>query len=580
MCAEHPCKTGTSIGRYIQHGTVNLALPASMIALLVTMSAIIVVSMPLSDESEAYSELPVLDVRTIDGKSLSGVGAILDDATLDFVVKTSPGIPETFAVAKDTVLVSGSNYLILTGSETVHFSLSGHMFGSNPYVKDYGLRLSLHTDTSCSETPVASAEFFDTTVFIMGDDLVAGTPYYIKIVTVNDVEFDKAPNSANLGFGFDASTSSDYNAVHFHSDDQIVGSNLFRNGERFVFPQISKEGSVFIGWMSEPNGGTVYQSTDTIDVDHDIDLYAFWWTGGSENLHYTTLDGSDIDIAVEVSDKVLITVHAASSDDRVTVDIESADVAQLQIPIPLEIHLSGADDSLKESDAGTCISMTDLISAWFASHGLEPQLHIVPESSDRIDVEISALRVLKDDDFSIDIRSSGAEMILGPEALDSVYRQAVPVATGTDASLIDFDSEIPGLEGKDITLVLRPATDSDTNAEQKKTIGSNDAWYAAILVGDVEITELNNGKVTLNFPYGTKNDSSEVSVCRITSDGSRESYSTGYGGSIATIQSSRLSVFVIEEHRGDTQSFEVTIALSTALAIVAIAYIAMRIHRH
>ena len=536
--------------------------------------------MPLSDESEAYSELPALDVRTIDGKSLSGVGAILDDATLDFVVKTSPGVPETFAVAKNTVLVSGSNYLILTGSETVHFSLSGHMFGSNPYVKDYGLRLSLHTDASCSATPVTSAEFFDTTVFIMGEDLLAGTPYYIKVETVKDAEFDKAPNSANLGFGFDASTSSDYNAVHFHSDDEIVGSNLFRNGERFVFPQISKEGSVFIGWMSEPDGGTVYQSTDTIDIDHDIDLYAFWWTGGSEDLHYTTLDGSEIDITAEVSDKVLITVHAASSDDRITVDIESADAARLQIPIPLTIHLSDAENSLKESDAGTCTSMTDLIGAWFASHGLEPQLQIVPESSDRIDVEIGALRVLRDDDFSIGIRSSGAEMMLGPEALDSVYRQAVPIATGTDASLIDFDSEIPGLEGKNVSLVLRQATDSDTNPEQKRIIDSNDAWYAAILVGDVEITELNKGKVTLTFPYKTKNDSSEVSVCRITSDGSRESYSTEYNGSTATVQSSRLSVFMINESRGGTQSFEVTIALSTALAIVAIAYIAMRIHRH
>jgi len=580
MCTEHPCEDGTAIGHYIQHRSGKLVLPVFSIGLLVTLSAIIVLTVPLSDESEAYSDLPVLDVRTVDGKSLSGVGAILDDTTLDFTVKTSPGVPETFAVAKGTVLVTGSNYLILTGSETIHFSLSGHMFGSNPYVKDYGLRLSLHTDAACSAAPVASAEFFDNTVFIMGEDLIAGTPYYIKIETVNDVEFDKAPNSANIGFGFDASTSSDYNAVHFHSDDQVVGSNLFRNGERFVFPQISKEGSVFIGWMSEPDGGTVYQPIDTIDVDHDIDLYAFWWTGGSESIHYTTLDGSEIDITVVVTDKVLITVHADSSDDRVTVDIESADAAQLQVPIPLKIHLSDADDAITESDAGTCTSMTELIGAWFASHGLEPQLQIVSELSDRVDAEIGALRILKDNDFSVDIRSSGAEMILGPEALDSVFRQAVPIATGTDASLIDFDSEIPGLEGKNVSLILRPVTDSDTNPEQKRTIGSNDAWYAAIRVGDAEITELNKGKVTLAFPYKTKDSSPDVSVCRITSDGSRESFTTEYDGSTATVQSSGLSVFMIEENRKDTQSFEVTIALSTALAIFAIAYIAIRIHRH
>ena len=324
MSSAIPLGSGNAIGTFIQSRPFRIGLPVCLMALL---AMVAVIAFPLSDESEAYSDVPVLDVRTADGKSISGVGAILDGAELDFVVMTAPNTPETFLVAEDTVLVSGQNYLILTNSDPIGFSLSGYMFGSNTFVKEYGLRLSLHKDPSCSDTPVASAEFFDNTVYIMSEDLRSGTPYYIRVATVKEVEFDTAPHAIGIGFGFDAATESDCNAVHFHSDDKIVGSTLFRNGERFVFPEITKKGCTLIGWMSEPDGGTVYQPTDTVDIDRDIDLYAFWWSGGSENVHYETLDGSKIDITAEVSDRVLITVHAESADKRITVDMKDADAA-------------------------------------------------------------------------------------------------------------------------------------------------------------------------------------------------------------------------------------------------------------
>ena len=576
MSSAIPLGSGNAIGAFIQSRPFRIGLPVCLMALL---AMVAVIAFPVSDESEAYSDVPVLDVRTADGKSISGVGAILDGAELDFVVMTAPNTPETFLVAEDTVLVSGQNYLILTNSDPIGFSLSGYMFGSNTFVKEYGLRLSLHKDPSCSDTPVASAEFFDNTVYIMSEDLRSGTPYYIRVATVKEIVFDKAPNAAGIGFGFDAATESDCNAVHFHSDDKIVGSTLFRNGERFVFPEITKEGCTLIGWMSEPDGGTVYQPTDTVDIDRDIDLYAFWWSGGSENVHYETLDGSKIDITAEVSDRVLITVHAESADKRITVDLKEADAAQLRIPVTFSVGLSDEGDSLTAADAETCMSMTGLIDAWFASRGLEPQLHIVPDSAGTVEAEIEALRVLGKGNVSMDIVSHDARMILDPEALDSLFRQAVPIATGTDGSAIDYDSEIPGLEGKTCGFIIRPAEDSDLTSDQKNRVGSSDAWYAAVRVGDETITELEKGKVTLVFPH--KADSAaEVTVYHLAHDGTKTPCKADYDGSNATVESSELSVFMIEDRDREAHKYGFTLGLSIALVVFTVAYIGMRIHRH
>ena len=568
MCTEHPCEDGTAIGHYIQHRSGKLVLPVFSIGLLVTLSAIIVLTVPLSDESEAYSDLPVLDVRTVDGKSLSGVGAILDDTTLDFTVKTSPGVPETFAVAKGTVLVTGSNYLILTGSETIHFSLSGHMFGSNPYVKDYGLRLSLHTDAACSAAPVASAEFFDNTVFIMGEDLIAGTPYYIKIETVNDVEFDKAPNSANIGFGFDASTSSDYNAVHFHSDDQVVGSNLFRNGEHYSFPNITKEGNVLIGWYDKLPDGTLYRETDTVNLSRDSDLYAFWWGWGPEECHYGTPGGCTVDIVSKVEgSSVLLDVEAASPDKRVTVSLHGVDVANLHIEVPAVINLAGPDDALTEADARNCVDVLGTISNWFSQHGLDPMTKVRTDSG-IAKAGVPAIKVLSESGLGFELApAEGGSMKLDKDALDSVYRQGVAIHLDKDESAIDYQS-VTGIDDAVCSFILRIAEDSDMNESQRKTVGNHAAWYAAVVVDGKEISDLRTGKATLSIPFTGATSGETVHTYWVKEDGSREDCGSSYDGTAVTFQTNHLSIYMITAESGGTPLLFVGVA--AVLLVLAI----------
>ena len=130
---------------YREHRTVGMISPALLCICIV--AVVLVLGAPLSetvsDGSEAASEVPTIDVLTLEGESLSGKGAILDGTSLDFTAESEPGSPQVFRVDAGTVLVSGANYLLISGPSTMDFSLTGYMFGENDFVKDYGLRLSL-----------------------------------------------------------------------------------------------------------------------------------------------------------------------------------------------------------------------------------------------------------------------------------------------------------------------------------------------------------------------------------------------------------------------------------------------------
>ena len=556
----------------------TVILPLILIAASMAVMVGIGLTDTAADESEAATELPVLDVKKLDGSSLTNVGAILDDTELEFTVSTSPETPQTFIVPENTVLVSGKNYLILSGSPSIDYSLTGHMFGKNTFVKDYGLRLALYSNIECTGIPVASAEFFGDTTYIMGKDLRADTPYYIKVETVKGCEFPNAPNSAGIGFGFTASTSADYNAVHFRSDGEIVGSNLFRNGEKYVFPAVTKEGSVLIGWCDQPGGGTLYRDSDIVKLDGDTDLYAFWWAGGAEKVHYETLDGSKIDIETKVTDKVLIDVDASTADGRVTVSIKDAEVAKLDVQVPFTVNLSGKDDSLKVSDAEKCSSMSELIGAWFTSKGLRPVMQVTTEASE-LDAEINALRALEEDGFTLKVGASGATMDLDRKALGSVFRQAAAIVLGKEESEIDFASELTELEGVSCKLVIRPATDADTTERQKEAIGGIPAWYTAIIANGEEITDLGEGRVTLTFPYSASESYESINAYRLTADGTKVGYETAYDGKNVTVESSALSVYVIEES-SDSSRFTVSLILIAVLLISMTVYVGVRIYSH
>ena len=118
----------------------------------------------VSDDSDADGPMTV-DVRKLDGGSISGKGYILEGSELDFTVHSAPNTADRFVVEKNSTLVSGSLYLIVSGSK--EFDLTGHMFTENPYVGSFGLRLSLYDNNTLTGTPAASAEFFDDTIFVM-----------------------------------------------------------------------------------------------------------------------------------------------------------------------------------------------------------------------------------------------------------------------------------------------------------------------------------------------------------------------------------------------------------------------------
>ena len=555
---------------YREHRTVGRISPALLCICIV--AVVLVLGAPLSetvsDGSEAASEVPTIDVLTLEGESLSGKGAILDGTSLDFTAESEPGSPQVFRVYAGTVLVSGANYLLISGPSSIGFSLTGYMFGENPYVSQYGLRLSLYTDQECAGTSVASAEFFGETTYIMGEGLKAGTPYYIKVDTVKTVEFTEAPSSAGLGFGLTASTPSEYNAVFYHSDGQVVGSNLFRNGEHYSFPNITKEGNVLIGWYDKLPDGTLYRETDTVNLSGDSDLYAFWWGWGPEECHYSTPGGCQVDIVSKVEgSSVLLDVEAASPDKRVTVSLHGVDVANLHIEVPAVINLSGSDDVLTEADARNSVDVLGTISNWFSQHGLDPMTKVRTDSG-TVKAGVPAIKVLSENGLGFELASAeGGSMKLDKDALYAIYRQSVAIHLDKEESAIDYQS-VTGIEDAVCSFILRVAEDSDMNEAQRKTVGDHAAWYAAVVVDGKEISDLRTGKVTLSIPFSDAKSGDTVRAYWVMEDGAREEYRSAYDGKTVTFESGHLSIYMITAESGGTPFLFVGVA--AVLLVLAI----------
>lgn len=365
------------------------------------------------------------------------------------------------------------------------------------------------------------------------------------------MDFAKAPNSFGLGFGLTASTPDDYHAVYFYSDDALVGSNLFRNGEHFSFPSLTKEGNVFIGWYNQLPNGTLFRETDEVCLSGDMNLYAFWWAWDSEECHYDTPGGSKVDISTKVDgSSVLVDVDAKSSDGRVVVSMHGVNVSQMHIKVPAKVHLEGPDDIFTVADAHNCVEVLSTISNWFSDRGLDPRAQAETDTGNA-KAEVNALKVLYDGGFGFEILpTDGGRMSFDKDALNGVYRQCASIHLGLEESAIDFSS-VSGLDEAVCTFILRIASDSDMNDAQRKTVGNSTAWYSAIIIDGKAITELHTGKMTLSIPFTGVKSGDKIHVYSVKDDGVLEVHEFAYDGSEVTFDTQRLSVFMItsESHR-------------------------------
>lgn len=509
----------------------SFVLAISALMLICTAASVIT----FSDGADAATAA-TLDVRDLDGDSISGTGYILEGAELDFTVESSPGVPDNFAVHADSVLVRGSLYLYLDGSSA--FGLTGHMFTENPWVGDFGLRLSLYTEKNCSGTPVASAEFFDDTVMILSEELQPRTPYYIKVETVQAADFPEAPNISAIGFGFTASMPDAGNIVRYYSDGELVGSELVENGGHYTLPSIKKEGYTLIGWYDSPELGMLYRSTDMVDLTGDIDLYAYWWEGGSRDVHYETLDGCSIDISVKVGDKVTITVNAASPDGSVTAATEESDVSQLYIDLPFTVK------TLDAQAAEYCASISSAVSSWFTIGRMIPYVQTDGERTFTAD----AAGIMSENGISLRSTAGDAYAAMGPAALGSVYRQCTAM----------------GLSDAPLTLTVRELSADELTDGQKDAAGNRPVWRVSLKAGDTYIERLSEGSVEVRIPAETGGQ--DVRIYMLAHDGSRTEFDcTAEDGSVT------FSTSVFSDYMTSSQPKDGERNLQIPMAIILVA---------
>lgn len=555
-----------------------------ILAVAVLSVTVLLGSYPISqsDESDAATDIAVLDVRDLSGHSISGKGAILDNTSLNPWTYTAPGesAPNEYVVEAGTVLVGGSLYLLVDSQKTFSYSLSASIFNFNSTAQVFGLRFSLYADRDCSGEAVASTVFDSdsTNERIVADSLVSNTQYYIKVDTVHRYDSSSAPSVADVGFSFTASLDTAYHAVYYVSDGETVASTLLRNGDRYTFPDLpSKEGYTFIGWYDSLSYDretgkypVLYRSTDVVNLDDDLTLYAFWWAGGSEDFHYETLDGDTVDIHVVVSDSgVTVAVEAASSDGATTIDLEPTDISGRNIPVTVRTNLSDGEAYSVER-AEDASELIDLISVWMDAKGLVTDPTVVLDDTSA-DATIGSLQVLEENGIGLKVGSGDTSVGFDDDALKGIVNEAVRLLTGSYPSGTISPTVLSSVLGR----VIREATALDLAPKQVSEIGNDDAWYVAVTLNGEEVHNT-GGTVTVTVPFDTRYDDPTVRARYVADDGSVEYLDTDFDGTTARFTAGHLSIFAVsvthDSSSGTGLSLWVLIIVVTVVLSVALTY--------
>lgn len=531
-----------------------------IVAIVFAVSVSAVGGILLSDGSDAAAEPASLDVRDLSGNSISGKGAILDDASMDVRTDTVQGTSgRIYTVEAGDVLIDGSLYVIVDSPKSISYSLSVSVFNFNQTAQAFGLRFSLFSDSGCTGTPMAST-VFDSSSYnerIFADSLVSGTPYYIQVATVTEYVSESAPSVGGVGFGLTASLDPEYNAIYYVSDGEQVASMLVRNGSHYTFPEISKEGYTLIGWYGSEDYAELYRTSDVVDLDSDLTLYAFWWAGGSEHIVYETLDGTSVEIDVDVGEKVSIRARAVTEDGKISASVVSGDISDTHIPIGITVETDG---TVGGEDAERCVSSAELLSIWMEGKGLHPEPSAEVGTGP---VSLDALKVFSDNGFSLKTGGGETSVSLDPEAVAGLYRGALSTLTGLHPSGTD-------LGNCEIVLAIREALRADLTSAQAAA-ADGDIWYIAFLADGVEVHGI-GGEVTVTVPFSTRYSDPTVTVCHIADDGTKTETPSVFSEADGTVvfTTDHLSIYSVSVTSDSSSGTGITLYTSFVLAAVIV----------
>ncbi len=501
---------------------------------IVAASAILLVSGIAGVTAYAMHHSPdaPMTVSLFDSDGQSVVGDLLDEdsITLSTYNDADTGVV-TYTIESLTPLISETRYLLISPDKAGDCTLDLSVVMNSGFLLETGIVFAFYSDTSYSASSLVGE-----LTYVQGEEteqkldslLTAGKPYYIRAWTA--VDYDSTEASASSHFDVDltftATTTEAINNVNFYANDGIstepVEQRLVMNGQTYgEFPVVSKEGSMLVGWFTDPVLGEAVHPTDTVELTGEQNLYAHWLGTDIEPIHVETED-NDVWIWIDV-DPVEETIHVKIDGESTTTRIKTVyDQTVIDGKVEVDTYNTATSDFTVQ-DAKDANYQYETVRQALQGKGLIVENYIVLAYSNSVSCEEGSFTKLLETDCN-DYRVVGDDISI---SLDRASLGTLSPLTG------------------ETTIDLRIAPKEAMTDAQKEVIGDNRAYEIKITDSDGNEVESFEGIITAWFHYEAPANVSFMQVYCVSEDGTKEAVQFTYDNQTITFKTGHLSVYFV-----------------------------------
>lgn len=477
----------------------------------------------MSDAAE-----PPMSVSLFDSQGSKVNGNLLDSDSIDIATHTDWNTQQTvYTIESLTPLISDTRYLMISPENAGDCTLTLTAVREYGFILQTGLVFAFYSDqTYSSESLVGTLTYTNDTAEeqTLNRVLTAGKPYYLRAWTAQDYSRSEMPSSStySVSLTFVATTAEQVNAVNYYVNDGTdvdpVYSKLVVNGQVYGdAPEVSYGDNILVGWFTDPVLGTVIHSNDTVELTHELNLYAHWMKKGEEVIHVDENDNEEWIRITVTDDSVHVSIEGRSYTSRV---VTVYDDYVVDGRIVVDTHNTASDFLVQ--DAKDANEQYSVVKQVLSERGLIVDNFIIIGYANSISCEEGSLKKLTESGCN-DYRVIG-------DAL------SISMDNGVLGSIGDLPGETI------ISTRLVPA--DDLTPQQKEVVGDMIAYEIRITNGGHEISNL-DGIITAWFKVDKDYDISQLKMYSVTDDGKLEEMDFTYEDGTVTFKTGHLSVFCL-----------------------------------